>query len=75
MYFLKTPLHVLVFLIFSRKQELTNIQIVSIGDSWHEMSNPVFWEKYFKMSSVIFSQHSKCYDILMFIIDDVAENT
>ena len=27
------------------------MQIVSIGDNLHEMSNPVFWEKYFKMLS------------------------
>ena len=27
------------------------MQTVSIGDSLHEMSNPVFWEKYFKMMS------------------------
>ena len=30
------------------------MQIVSIGDNLHEMSNPVFWEnkkKYFQMSS------------------------
>ena len=27
------------------------MQIVSIGDNLHEMSNPVSWEKYFKMSS------------------------
>ena len=30
------------------------MQIISIGDNLHEMSNPVFWgkqEKYFSMSS------------------------
>ena len=27
------------------------MQIVSLRDNLHEMSNPVFWEKYFKMSS------------------------
>ena len=40
------------------------MQIVSTGDTLHEMSNPVFWEKqekYFKMlSSEIFTQHA-CY--------------
>ena len=30
------------------------MQIVSLGDNWHELAYPVFWgkyEKYFKMSS------------------------
>ena len=27
------------------------MQIVSIGDNLHEMSNPVYWGKYFKMLS------------------------
>ena len=36
-----------IFLIFSpfpRKQDLTFLQIISIGDNLHEMSNPVSWE-------------------------------
>ena len=40
------------------------MQIVSLGDNLHEMSNPVFWEKkekYFKMSSAAnFTQSAKC---------------
>ena len=40
------------------------MQIFSLGDNSHEMSNPVFWEKqenYFKMSSAeFFTQHAKC---------------
>ena len=36
------------------------MHIVSIGDDLHEMLNPVFWEKYFKMSSAeIFIQSAK----------------
>ena len=36
------------------------MQIVSIGDNLHEMSKPVFWEKYFNMSSAEnFTQHAK----------------
>ena len=39
------------------------MQIVSIGDNLHEMSNPVFWkkqEKYFKMlSGENFAQSAK----------------
>ena len=31
--------------IFPRKQDLTFHAKVSIGDTLHEMSNPVFWEK------------------------------
>ena len=41
------------------------MQIVSIGDSFHEISNPVFWEKqkkYFKMSSAEnFTKRAKNY--------------
>ena len=33
------------FLIFPGKQDLTFMQIVSWGDTLHEMSNPVYWEK------------------------------
>ena len=37
------------------------MQIVSKGDSLHEMSSPVFWERYFKMSSAEnFTQSAKC---------------
>ena len=36
---------IIFFLIFPRKQDLTFMQIVSIGDNLHEMSKPVFWEK------------------------------
>ena len=32
------------------------MQIVSMGDNLHEMSNPVFWEKYFKMMSDDFAK-------------------
>ena len=28
------------------------MQIVSIGDSLHEMWNPIFWEKYEKISNM-----------------------
>ena len=39
------------------------MQIVSLGDNLHEMSNPVFWEKYekyFKMPSAEnFTQSAK----------------
>ena len=38
------------------------MQIVSYGDNLHEMSKPVFWEKYekyFKMSAEIFTQSAK----------------
>ena len=42
------------------------MQIVSIGDNLHEMSNPVFWEdkkKYFKMLSAVLNepQNKKTY--------------
>ena len=40
-----TPSAEFLFLIFPRKQDLTFMQIVSIGDNLHEMSKPVFWEK------------------------------
>ena len=40
------------------------MQIVSLGDNLHEMSNPVFWEnkkKYFKMLfAESFTQSAKC---------------
>ena len=43
------------------------MQIVSIGDSLHEISKPVFLEiseKYFNMSSAEnFTQSTKCYDV------------
>ena len=36
------------------------MQIVSLGDNLHEMSKPVFWEKYFKMTSAeSFTQRAK----------------
>ena len=38
------------------------MQIVSVGDNLHEMSNPVFWEKleYFNMlSAKNFTQNAK----------------
>ena len=40
------------------------MQIVSLGDNFHEISNPIFWKKikntlYFKMlSTEIFTQHA-----------------
>ena len=38
------------------------MQTVSNGDNWHEMSDPVFWENYFKMSSAEnFTQSAKRY--------------
>ena len=30
------------------------MQIVSLGDNLPEMSKPIFWEKYFRMSAGIF---------------------
>ena len=39
------------------------MQIISLGENLHEMSNPIFWEtqdKKFKMSAEIFTQHAKC---------------
>ena len=39
-----------IFSSFSNKKGLEHfMQIVSLGDNLHEMSNPVFWEKYFKV--------------------------
>ena len=36
------------------------MQIASTEDNLHEMSNPVFWEKYYKTSSAeIFTQSAK----------------
>ena len=39
------------------------MQIISFGDNLHEMSKPIFWEKYekyFKMlSAEIFTQNAK----------------
>ena len=35
-----------IFCYFIPETSLTFMQIVSIGDNAHEMSNPVFWEKY-----------------------------
>ena len=32
---------------------------VSLGDNMHEVSDPIFNEKYFKMSAEIFTQHAK----------------
>ena len=29
------------------------MQIVSLGENFHKMSKPIFWEKYFKRSSEI----------------------
>ena len=41
---------VIFFLIYPRKQDLSFHMQKSIGDSLHEMSNPVFWKnQYFKM--------------------------
>ena len=46
------------------------MQIVSLGDNLHEMSKPVFWEKYekrFQTSSVeSFTIHSTLYSIQRF---------
>ena len=44
---------------FPRKQVLT---FQMDGENLHNLSNPVFWkkwEKYFKLSSKIFTQHAK----------------
>ena len=36
------------------------MQIVSIGDTLHDMSKPIFWEKYFKMlSAKIFTKDAE----------------
>ena len=34
----------------------------SLGDSWREISKPIFWGKYFKMSSAefFFIQYAEC---------------
>ena len=32
------------------------MQIVSNGDNWHEISNPVFWEKYEKYFDMLFAE-------------------
>ena len=44
-----------IFFLFSPENRIWHfMQIVSIGDNLHELSNPVFWEKkekYFKMSA------------------------
>ena len=39
------------FLFFPENRIWHFMQIVSIGDNLHEMLNPVFWEKYFRMWS------------------------
>ena len=39
------------------------MQIISLGDSLHEMAKPIFWrkQKYFTMSSTdIITQHAMC---------------
>ena len=37
------------------------MQIVYLGDNLHEISKPIFWEKYFRLlSAEIFTQHAKC---------------
>ena len=40
------------------------MQTVSLGDNLHDMSKPIFWEKYKKyfqvLSAEIFTQHAKC---------------
>ena len=36
----------IIFLFFPENQIWQFMQVVSIGDNLHEMSNPVFWEKY-----------------------------
>ena len=51
------------FLFFPENRIWHFMQIVSLGDNLHEMSNSVFWEKYekyFKMSSAEnFTQSAK----------------
>ena len=39
---------------FAQETGFDIMQIVSNGDNLHEMSNPVFWGKYFNMSSADF---------------------
>ena len=50
------------------------MQIVSLGDNLHAMSNQIFWkkyEKYFKMSSAeILTQYAKIYNIVWYIPND-----
>ena len=58
-----------VFLPFPRKLDMTlhtnflltyNLYVVSLRDSLYEVSYPVFYEKYFKLSSAeIFTQNAK----------------
>ena len=54
---------VIFFLFFQENRTWHFMQIISNGDNLHEMSNPVFsekYEKYFKMSSAEnFSQRAK----------------
>ena len=55
----------MIFVLFSPENRIWHLmQIVSIEDNLHEMSNPIFWkkeEKYFNMSSADnFTQSSKC---------------
>ena len=45
---------------FSKKTGFDTLCKVCFVDSLHEMSNPVFWGKYFKMTSTeLFTQHAK----------------
>ena len=48
---------VVFFLFSSETRILRFMQIVTIGDNLHEMLNPPFWEKYFKMSAEILPKY------------------
>ena len=54
----------MIFLFFPENKFWHFLQIVSWGNNLHEISKPIFlekWEKYFKMSSTeIITQHAKC---------------
>ena len=51
-----------LMIFFPKKNRLWHFMwIVSNGDNLHELSNPVFWEKYFNMSSAEnFTKSAKC---------------
>ena len=52
----------MIFSLFFLENKIWHfMQIVSFGNNLHEVSNPIFFKKKFKMSSAeIFTQHAKC---------------
>ena len=52
-------LMIIFFLIFTQKKGFDISFHVSFGDNLHELSKPVFLEKYFEISAEIFTQHAK----------------